>query len=589
MGLILVAEAQTLSTNLPVTEISGTEYYYYEVGKDESLYAIANKFGWNLDELLKANPEAGSDLKAGTKLYYPTGRQNQNSETTAVNVTPSQQHFSQVTYPPIIHKVKKGETIYGISKQYDLPLETIYELYPETMQGVKPGTVLIFNQNPETVANGFLFYEVKKGDKLSTIAETYGISIDDIKQYNEWISKEKIKKGQILRLRLDSSPQFAELWAQIQQAKNEADSIAQRILNEDTNILTQENIASLITPAKLDSITIAVILGEPKSKKDIEFTRGFLLALKKMGNPGYKINLQVLNGTNTEKDILVGLDTISPNLIVTTADKSYPAYLADYGNNNNIEIINVFDVKNDLYLNNNSMVQLLPPSDSFNSIIVDGIYKRNSNKELLLVGKEDDVNGLSDMLTGIYTPGKTRRLTIDDLNSFEPEEGQEYVIYAYDSKKDNISKTLKALTNLQEKAAGKLTVIGRPNWIVYAESFKKDFSLNNIIIPSRVWLNKSDISWKDFCTNYKELYGSSPVESIPNYAASGYDIANYFIPLTVEYPGTPIPTGQFETIPLFQSYFNLSKAGEKGGYMNKVAYLLQFDFDGDIKKILIED
>ena len=63
------------------------------------------------------------------------------------------------------------------------------------------------------------------------------------------------------------------------------------------------------------------------------------------------------------------LDDFEPNLIVATADKNFPAFLADYGNTNHIEVVNVFDVKNELFEDNPSMVQILPRQHSSTSIL----------------------------------------------------------------------------------------------------------------------------------------------------------------------------------------------------------------------------
>ena len=59
---------------LPTTEILGKEYYKYEVKKGESIYGIAKKYDWDLEELMRLNPDATSSVSKGDILYYPTGQ-----------------------------------------------------------------------------------------------------------------------------------------------------------------------------------------------------------------------------------------------------------------------------------------------------------------------------------------------------------------------------------------------------------------------------------------------------------------------------------------------------------------------------------
>ena len=59
---------------LPKVEILGKEYYYHEIKKGESIYGIAKQHGWDIEELVRINPNASSEMTKGTRLYYPTGK-----------------------------------------------------------------------------------------------------------------------------------------------------------------------------------------------------------------------------------------------------------------------------------------------------------------------------------------------------------------------------------------------------------------------------------------------------------------------------------------------------------------------------------
>lgn len=72
MGIAAVAlPIFAAQPNLPKVEILGKEYFYHEIKKGESIYGIAKQHGWDLNELIKLNPNASSEMKKGSRLYYP--------------------------------------------------------------------------------------------------------------------------------------------------------------------------------------------------------------------------------------------------------------------------------------------------------------------------------------------------------------------------------------------------------------------------------------------------------------------------------------------------------------------------------------
>ena len=135
---------------LQKAEIAGKEFYVYEVKKDESIYGIAKKFGWDKDELLKMNPNSTGILSKGTKIYYPTGIESNTKE--EINdlqpkIDRDKEVVSTSTGKETLHKVKKGETIYSIAHQYDVPLAIIYKNNPWVTKGIKAGDEIVIGQS----------------------------------------------------------------------------------------------------------------------------------------------------------------------------------------------------------------------------------------------------------------------------------------------------------------------------------------------------------------------------------------------------------------------------------------------------------
>ena len=71
------------------------------------------------------------------------------------------------------YTVKKGDTLYGISKQFNTSAQKIRELNNLKNDNIVPSQVLIISENNGTNPNECVIYTVKKGDSLYEIAKKY--------------------------------------------------------------------------------------------------------------------------------------------------------------------------------------------------------------------------------------------------------------------------------------------------------------------------------------------------------------------------------------------------------------------------------
>jgi len=104
-----------------------------------------------------------------------------------------------------VHTVKKGETLYSISKVYDIPQKQIMLINQEEVINLQADDILKIPFSPDSDLSDkeysvtFVNHEVQKKQTLYSIASEYGITQDDIYEYNP-LSKEGISKGDILKI-----------------------------------------------------------------------------------------------------------------------------------------------------------------------------------------------------------------------------------------------------------------------------------------------------------------------------------------------------------------------------------------------------
>ena len=106
------------------------------------------------------------------------------------------------------HIVKQGETIENIAKLYRVTPSDIYALNPDAKKRIDTNDVLIIPKtkdvNDEKVETrqliGYNNHRVKRKETLYSLSKEYNIEIADIKEHNKQLYSENLQKGDVIRI-----------------------------------------------------------------------------------------------------------------------------------------------------------------------------------------------------------------------------------------------------------------------------------------------------------------------------------------------------------------------------------------------------
>ena len=172
-----LAEAVTKA----IVEYAGGKYVapagsnYYTVKSGDSLWSISKKFGVSVDELKNANNLSSNLLSVGQNLIIP-GKE------------------AQATSDEYV--VKKGDTLYSIARKYNTSVDNLKSINNITTDSLAIGQII---KLPSTSSTASDTYIVKKGDSLYSIARTYNISVDKLKEINN-LTSNALAIGQVLKI-----------------------------------------------------------------------------------------------------------------------------------------------------------------------------------------------------------------------------------------------------------------------------------------------------------------------------------------------------------------------------------------------------
>lgn len=163
----------------------------HKIQKGETAYFIAQKYKVSLDEIYKLNPESQNGLRDNQIVRIP------------VHTPIMETEIKQLT-----HTVAAKETLFGLSKQYNMSVEAIQNENSSILaDGLKIGQELIIpqennskvkNASINTVTSSKAMHQVLAKESLFSIARQYNVSVQDLETLNKDILLNGLQIGQTI-------------------------------------------------------------------------------------------------------------------------------------------------------------------------------------------------------------------------------------------------------------------------------------------------------------------------------------------------------------------------------------------------------
>jgi membrane-bound lytic murein transglycosylase D len=187
-----------ITKNVPALQNTGN-VIYHKVQRGETLSGIATKYRVTVSDIKRWNNLKSNMIYVGQKLkIYSSTPPSKTSSVTSTNTT-NQSSSSSAKTQNIVHVVKSGETLSGIASKYGVSVDNIKNWNNLSSDKITIGQKLIINPTEQTSSESTTqqIHVVKSGETLSSIANKYGVSVDNIKNWNN-LSSDKITIGQKL-------------------------------------------------------------------------------------------------------------------------------------------------------------------------------------------------------------------------------------------------------------------------------------------------------------------------------------------------------------------------------------------------------
>jgi len=560
-----------------IENYKGKPYYIHFVKKGETLAAIAKVYNVSVEEISADNPVIMQGLKSDMVLRIPQRsivaipdsdtRPKTEIKTEQAKPAENQKVQNKPADDPnyILYQVKKQETLYGISKQYNVSVDDIIHANPG-FDGLKDGMEIRIpkKKSIEKVAAIEVPAEkaikvgskpdeviVKTGETLYSIGKAHNVSVDDLIDLNPQLSG-GLKAGMVLKLRKigtkigDNPTDKKESEIVVVPVASKSPGVPGDCYNAE-NIKTTYKVA-LILPFNLDEATDAIEAPETKNASEFEnfnyfqFYAGFMLAADSLEKYGLHARIQVLDGDKLNDTLTIkqtlrkpGMDKM--DLIVGPMYANSFSVAARFAKKHQIGIINPLSRRENIVEGNpfvlKTQVSGAGVAAKLSSFIISKypnaniIAVRNDNKEQKAIisdfaasikssltshsfrGSMQEVAYSSDMMAGL-----AKKLKPNAKN----------IIIFFSNNKTNVPNFVSLLNPLSK--SNDIILMGMDGWEEL--ELETEFLVNlNFHQVTSSYIDYESEAVQQFITRFRNKYGSVPLSA--KHAFLGYDIGWYFL------------------------------------------------------------
>ncbi|MFT5778268.1 MAG: LysM repeat protein [Crocinitomicaceae bacterium] len=587
--LPMIASAQPGVT--PVVDRDGKKYYSHTVEAGNTLWGLQRIFGVSVEIIVGANPSLKEGLKEGQTVLIPV----------------TQESIEKI--PTVPYKVKKGETLYGLSKQFNMTIDDLVALNPELKDGLNKGQMIkitccpdegvdppvVIKEEPttpnpfvaDTVENedgsahqiAFTFSDstirhiVMAHETLYSVSKRFMVTVDRIMELNE-LTSTAIKEGQVLIIpvkteRIDH--------VEIRGIPLDYDPNGEGPLEFDVK---EKYKIALLLPFHLD--------GGPNYSRGVseaatKFYMGARLAIDSLERKGLVADIIILDTGNDSTKILDFLaDTTfkSMDLVIGPFFENNVRIVAEYCKQNRIRMVCPVAIPEDVLEKNRLVYEAVPSPEVLMMRLADHMLIHNSKDRIILVkpSKESDIlmyEAFKERFNAAIFDGVRPILTESSVGSVSAGKGGKTVYVVPTTDRGTAMKFMNGMSKSGSRSSN-LFVYGTQEWDsfdginnIYKNKYNFHYASPNFLnyyTDGVVRLNMAHRTW------YKT--------DLSKMAVQGYDVLTYFCAeFFLQDKKKPA---------LMMSAFDMQQLAPDSGFENKKIFVVEQDeyelFDSQVER-----
>ena len=375
------------------------------------------------------------------------------------------------------HKVKKKETVFGISREYGLTIEELIKANPEMNM---PG------------------YELKKGMIL-----------------NIPYSKADMEAAEAAK---------AAQAAQARKAEEVARAAADDVRNREIRL-------GIMLP-------LHNINGD--GRRMTEYYRGVLMACDSLKKQGLSVDVHAWNTAEDGNIYKVLEDPAAAkcDLIIGPLYSKQMDALSAFVTKHDIRLVIPFSINAPQLTTNRNIFQVYQSPTEQNEVIIARFIERFKNYHTVVVDCNDSTSKKGIFTFGLRRQMEQRGMdaVVTNLKSTEANFSKAFsrtkpnVVILNTGRSQELGVAFSKINGLKANEPElDITMFGYTDWLLYTRTYLENFYKYNTYIPSVFYYNPLSVGTQRFERKYRQNFRSDMQSSLPRFAITGFDHAYFFL------------------------------------------------------------
>ena len=559
-------------------------YFLHTIEKGQSLYSISKMYNVTTSDIIHLNPGCDEKIYAGQTIKIPKGKESQKGET--------------------FHTIQAGETLYKLTTMYNISAKDICEANPGlSAENFRIGQVILIPQKEKeqvvtaqkpteqsniqgpVVPRCKEMHKVKRKETIFSVSREYGISEEELIAANPELKK-GMKKGQLLCIPYPV--------ATTTQPTQKEDPYAIPPSNSELFRESKE------TPKKMSTIKAALILPFQEDKRMVEYYEGFLMAVDSLKRTGTSIDLYVYDcgkDVSTLNTILAKNEMKNMNVIFGPMHQQQIKPLSTFAEKNDIRLVIPFSSKGEEVFNNPAIYQINTPQSYLYSEVYEHFTRQFPNAHVIFIEPTSEDKEKAEFISGMKQELKSKGMSMKTVNENATKDmlkealrfDKDNIFIPTSGKNVMLIKILPQLILLvRDTPEQNIHLFGYPEWQTYTRDHLESFFELDTYFYSSFYTNTLFPAAIQFTNNYHKWYSKDLVSKFPSYGMLGFDTGFFFLKGLSRYGSelennlpkmnlTPIQTG-----------FKFERVNNWGGFINKKVFFIHFTKNFELVKLDFE-
>lgn len=577
---------------LTVNAQENQTYILHTIEKGQSLYSIASMYGVSQADIVKMNPGSDEKIYIGHTLRIPrntTGSQKETFHTIEAGETLYRLTVKYNVSAKAICDANPGLSAenFRIGQVIRIPAPDETPVVSDIDNSSK--TADVASEIPAAVQSRCRdMHKVKRKETIYSISKEYGITEAELIEANpELKGKNKIKKGSFLCI------PYPTTTANTGNAKPQTIPTNNELFSE--NKKEAERISTIKAAVILPFLPDAASRSE--SARMVEYYEGFLMAVDSLKRSGTSIDLYTYNSganVNSLNDILSKNEMKNMDIIFGPLQQQQIKPLANFAKKNDIRLVIPFTSKDNTVFRNPAIYQINTPQSYLYSEVYDHFVRQFPNANVIFIEANSKTKDKADFIKGLKDELRNRSIpmaTLDEDASVEAlksalKTGRENIFIPTSGSNLVLIKCLPQLTLLvRENPEFSIHMFGYPEWQTYTKDHLESFFELDTYFYSSFYTNDLFPAAKNFTRNYRRWYGKDMDERYPKYGMLGFDTGYFFLKGLARYGSELENNLQRMDFAPIQTGFKFQRVNNWGGFVNKKVFFVRFTKNYELVKL----